>query len=62
MRDLSPMKLLDRVREALRVRQYSLHTEEAYVRWSYASSSSTISAIPKPWMSLKLKRFLPTWL
>ena len=27
------MKLLDRVRETLRVRQYSLHTEEAYVRW-----------------------------
>jgi integron integrase len=27
------MKLLDRVREALRARQCSLHTEEAYVRW-----------------------------
>ncbi|MFP4346517.1 MAG: integron integrase [Anaerolineales bacterium] len=27
------MKLLDRVREALRARQYSLHTEETYVRW-----------------------------
>ena len=27
------MKLLDRVREALRVRQYSPHTEVAYIRW-----------------------------
>ena len=29
----SPPKLLDRVREAIRVRQYSRRTEEAYVTW-----------------------------
>jgi hypothetical protein len=28
-----PVKLLDQVREAIRVRHYSLRTEEAYVRW-----------------------------
>src|SRR5712692_11555072 len=28
-----PPKLLDRVREAVRVRHYSLRTEEAYVGW-----------------------------
>ena len=27
------MKLLERMREALRVRQYALHTEETYVCW-----------------------------
>ncbi|GIX29189.1 MAG: hypothetical protein KatS3mg123_3070 [Burkholderiales bacterium] len=27
-------KLLDRMREALRVRRYSLRTEEAYVDWA----------------------------
>jgi site-specific recombinase XerD len=29
----SPQKLLDRVREALRVRRYSPRTEESYVPW-----------------------------
>lgn len=28
-----PPRLLDRVREAIRVRHYSLRTEEAYVSW-----------------------------
>ena len=28
-----PKKLLDRVRDAVRVRHYSIHTEEAYVHW-----------------------------
>ena len=28
-----PAKLLDRVREAIRARHYSLRTEEAYVGW-----------------------------
>ncbi len=30
---MSPPKLLDQVREAIRVRHYSLRTEEAYVLW-----------------------------
>ncbi len=30
---MSPPKLLDQVREAVRVRHYSIRTEEAYVRW-----------------------------
>lgn len=29
-----PPRLLDRVREAIRVRQYSIRTEEAYVHWA----------------------------
>jgi hypothetical protein len=29
----NPPKLLDRVRNAIRVRHYSRHTEEAYVHW-----------------------------
>ncbi len=28
-----PKKLLDRVREAIRIKHYSIHTEEAYVSW-----------------------------
>ncbi len=28
-----PPKLLDRVRDALRLKHYSIHTEEAYVNW-----------------------------
>ena len=30
---LRPQKLLDRVRDALRLKHYSIHTEAAYVNW-----------------------------
>jgi hypothetical protein len=29
-----PPRLLDRMRDAIRVRQYSIRTEEAYVHWA----------------------------
>ena len=42
----SPPKLLDRVRDAIRLRHYSRRTEEAYVAWiPNASSCFTGSAI-----------------
>jgi hypothetical protein len=28
-----PKKLLDHVRDAIRLKHYSLHTEQAYVTW-----------------------------
>jgi hypothetical protein len=42
-------RLLDRVRDALRVRHMSLRTEKTYVHWSAASSSSIRRGIPRTW-------------
>lgn len=40
------LRLLDRVRHAIRVRHYSIRTEEAYVGWIRRSSSFIISGTP----------------
>ena len=37
---MSKPRLLDQVREALRVRHYSLRTEESYVQWIKRSRRS----------------------
>ena len=33
MKDQRPKKLLDQVRDAIRLKHYSIRTEEAYVSW-----------------------------
>ncbi len=50
-----PVKLLDRVREALRIKHYSLSAEETMGFGFGASSSFLASSIPNVWAASKLK-------
>ena len=43
-----PKKLLDQVRDAIRLKHYSIRTEEAYVNWIRRYISTT-NAIPPRW-------------
>jgi Phage integrase, N-terminal SAM-like domain len=50
-----PKKLLDQVRDAIRVKHYARNTEQAYVYWIKNLSSSIINAIPKRWVLAKFR-------
>jgi Phage integrase, N-terminal SAM-like domain len=53
-------KLLDQVRDAMRLRHMSYRTEEAYVNWIRRFISLIIGAIPKIWGQTKFGRFCHT--
>ena len=52
---LTPKKLLDRVRDALRLKHYSIHTEQAYVNWLKYYILFCYERYLKQWEWLKLK-------
>ena len=54
-----PKKLLDQVRDAVRLKHYAYRTEQSYVDWVRRNIPITIRPIPKIWEKMKLKNFLP---
>lgn len=56
-----PLRLMDRVREAIRVRHYSRRTEEAYVTWIRRYIIFNKKAHPSALGASEISRFL-TWL
>jgi hypothetical protein len=48
-REAPKPRLLDRMREALRLRRYSRRTEEAYIPGPGGTSCSTVSVTPRHW-------------
>jgi hypothetical protein len=56
-----PKKLLDQVRDAIRLKHYSIHTEETYSIGSNVSFSPTTSVIRANWARRKSKPFSPSW-
>jgi hypothetical protein len=57
---VNPPKLLDQVRDAIRLRHYSIRTEEAYIQWIKRYILSIIRNIPAAWGRLKLPPFSAT--
>jgi hypothetical protein len=53
----SSPKLLDRVRDAIRARHYSIRTEEAYVGWVRRFIVFHKSVIPRKWASRRSTSF-----
>jgi integrase len=51
-------KLLDQVRDVIRRKHYSIRTEQAYVDWINASSSTTAKSIRAKWPKRKSRNFL----
>ena len=54
-------KLLDRVRDAIRVRHYSLRTEQAYTRWVRKFILFHGKRHPREMGAPEITDFLPTW-
>ncbi len=52
-----PPRLLDWVRDAIRVKCYSMRIEEAYVQWIRRFMCFTESGILKNWAGMRLGRF-----
>ena len=55
-------KLLDRLRDKIRVMHYSPKTEGSYVSWIRRFILFHNKRILKKWESLKLRHFSPFWL
>jgi hypothetical protein len=53
-----PKKLLDQVRDAIRLKHYSLHTEESYVTWIRRYILFHNKGHPNEMASAEIKAFL----
>ena len=58
----NPPKLLDQVREKLRVKHYAIRTEQTYVDWIrryilFHGKRHPDSVIPPPWAGMSWKPF-----
>jgi hypothetical protein len=53
----NPPKLMEQVQSIIRVKRYSIRTEEAYMGWSDATLSFTTCVIQGKWASGKLRHF-----
>jgi hypothetical protein len=48
-------KLLDRMRAEIRVRHYSIRTEETYIDWARRLFYSTVNATPRIWGLMRFR-------
>jgi hypothetical protein len=56
-----PPRLLDRLRDAIRVRHYSIRTEEAYVHWSRRFILFHNKRHPASMGAVQVNEFLTLW-
>jgi hypothetical protein len=56
-----PKKLLDQVRDAIRVKHYARNTEQAYVYWIRKYVLFHNKRHPKEMGASEVQAFLPTW-
>lgn len=59
--DRNSPRLLDQVRELIRIRHYSIRTEQAYVQWIKRFILFHDKRIRSSWAPMRSRRFSATW-